>query len=53
MEATGSDEALASLLETIPLNRPELKSALELTNRLSDPTRRAEIVKRLESLEFP
>jgi len=53
MEATGSDEALASLLETIPLGRTEQKPALELTNRISDPARRAEIVKRLDSLEFP
>ena len=53
METTGSDEALASLLETIPLGRTELKPALELTNRISDPARRTEIVKRLEALELP
>jgi RNA polymerase sigma factor (sigma-70 family) len=53
MERAGSDEALATLLETISLNPTGVTQALNLADRISDPARRAEVVKRLESLESP
>lgn len=53
MERTGSDEALATLLETTDLNQSEHAPALELARRISDAGRRATVVKRLESLTFP
>jgi RNA polymerase sigma factor (sigma-70 family) len=53
LEAEGAAEVLATLLETTKLDKPEVKLALELTRRIPDETRRAAVVKHLESLTFP
>jgi RNA polymerase sigma factor (sigma-70 family) len=53
LEVEGADEVLATLLETTKLDKPEVKLALELTHRITDETRRAVVVKHLESLTFP
>ena len=53
LETEGIDEVLATLLETAKLDKPEVKLALELTNRIPDETRRAAIVKYLATLTFP
>jgi RNA polymerase sigma factor (sigma-70 family) len=53
LETEGAYEVLATLLETTKLDKPEVKLALELTRRIPDETRRAAVVKHLESLTFP
>ena len=53
LETGGTDEVLATLLETTELDKNEVKLALDLTSRIQDETRRAAIVKHLETLTFP
>jgi hypothetical protein len=52
LETGATDEVLATLLETAKLDKPEVKLALELSSRIQDETRRAAIVKHLETLTF-
>lgn len=52
LDSTGKDEILATLLETVTLDKSEVPPALKLSARIKDEPRRAAIIRRLEALEF-
>lgn len=51
LETTGNDEALATLLETVKLEKQDVPIALEAANNVNDIERKAAIINHLQSFQ--